>query len=189
MSRTFVEMVLTANQEYLKGFLQGYIAGVGVEYPFFFNHEAGIEAESLTEKIQEWATLSDKYQYVILEKALYEALQASAAIFSEATKIVSVKNVKSCQFEVTIKAHSRDDSKAIRELVQFRPSTLEMINWQESEEIDEKAKGVELYTPAHDYTYKASGSFKGDLETVIEFRKKLTGFSAVTAGEIKLERQ
>ncbi len=189
MSRTFVEIVLTANQEYVKGFLQGYIAGVGIERQFFFNHDAGIEAESLTEKIQEWTSFSDKFQYLILEKELYEALQASAAFFDDATRTVSVKNVKSCHFEVTIKAHSRDDSQAIRELVQLRPSTLEMIDWQESEEIDEKAKGVELYTPAHDYTYKASGSFKGDLETVVDFRKKLTGFSAVTAQEIKLERE
>ncbi len=71
MTRTFVEVVFEANKEYLKGFLHGYVTGSGKEYSYYLSSDAGVEAESLSQKLKELTALADKYQHVIIEKGLY----------------------------------------------------------------------------------------------------------------------
>ncbi len=191
MARNFVEVVFESNQKYLEGFLQGYLLGKKADLRYYFSRAVGVKAESLSEKIREWATLSDKYHYLIMEKKLYEAIMQTGAVqdAGEAlVKVVAVQRVKSGQFEVAINSASRDESKAVKEMLKLRPPVVEMIDWQQSVEIDKEARGVELYTPAHEYQFKASGSFKGAVDVLIAFRQKLTEFSSVTAKEIKLER-
>jgi hypothetical protein len=191
MSQQFIQIVFEAKEEYLQGLLAGYRMAKGIELKYFFNHAAGVKAESLSEKIKEWSSLSDKFQYVILEQGLYTLLKesgdASGPVRGAGYKILSARRILSGLFSVKVKDASPVDTAAIKQLVADKPAELQTIAWQEKEIRDEQGKGVELYTPVHEFVFHASGSFKGPIEALIAFRLRLTEHSALSAKEIELE--
>ncbi len=58
--------------------------------------------------------------------------------------------------------------------------------WQEHETVNRNGRGVELYSPLHDYVYEAEGSFSGGIEAVADLRAQLVLHDAVKVGQIKL---
>jgi hypothetical protein len=187
MAKKYVEVVLGANKEYTKGFLHGYLLGKGLSLKYFFNHDAGIKAESLSEKIKEWTALSDKFQHLLVEQDLYVSIQALDATLEPNIKILSGHSVVIGEFSFKIKSASIEEVKEVKKAIAEKPSGLLMADWKEKEKADPDAKGVELYTPTHDYTFEGSGCVKGEIESLITFRQQLTAHSAVDAKEIRLQ--
>ncbi len=181
MTAKYVQVVFEAKEEFIRGYLQGFMAGKGATWRYFFNHNAGIKAESLKEKIREWTSLSDKYQYLILPQELYDGVKQSGL------QVLSSQPVAAGKFSVTVKCACAKETQEIKKIIAEKPADLQTLDWQEDEKTDKKAHGVELYTPAHEYTCEASGSFAGEIETVIEFRRKLAEHSVVDARQIELE--
>lgn len=181
MTAKYVQTVFEAKEEFIRGYLQGFIAGKGASWRYFFNHNAGIKAESLKEKIREWTLLSDKYQYLLLQQELYDSVQQAGL------QALSCHPVALGKFSVTVKCASTKEAQEVKRIIAEKPVGVQTIDWQEEETTDKKAHGVELYTPVHEYTCEASGSFTGEIETVIEFRQKLAEHSVVDAKQIELE--
>ena len=190
MSQQYIQIVFEGKEQYVQGLLAGFRLAKGTELKYFFNHAAGVKAESLSEKIKEWSALSDKFQYVILEQGLYTLLQESSDAFGPVPgtplKILSARRILSGSFSVKVKDASPADTTAIKKLIADKPAELQTITWQEKEIRDEHGKGVELYTPLHEYVFHASGSFKGPIEALIAFRLRLAEHSALSAKEIEL---
>jgi len=191
MSSHFIQVLFEGNDEFIRGFLQGYRIGKGISAHYFFHHDAGIQAETLSQKLKEWTTLSNKYHYVLLDQDFFNRLKESGSdsglLADTGIKILSAKAVRSGTFSVKIKGASRAEASAIKKIVEEKPSDLQTRDWQEKETIDPDSKGVELYTPVHDYIFAAVGTFKGEIEALIAFRHHLSEHSAVTAKEIELE--
>lgn len=190
MSSRFIEVVFEAKEQYLRGLLEGFQSGKETTFKYFFNHDAGVQAESLAEKIKEWTSLSDRYQHLLMEQGLYDLVKKLGADQpAEQMKILSVRPVQSGKFSVKVKNAARGETDIIKKAFTEKPAAVKTIDWHETEKEDRKAKGIELYTPAHEYLYEASGAFEGELEALIAFRQKVAAFSAVNAREIELEFQ
>ena len=56
----------------------------------------------------------------------------------------------------------------------------------EREEVDPDAGGVELYAPAHAYTFRASGRITGPLDGVLAMQRRLRGLDFVTLEGLQL---
>ncbi|NLP11983.1 hypothetical protein GX408_16405 [bacterium] len=190
MPSEFIEVVFEANEHYLKGLLEGFQRGRNTAFKYFFSRDAGVQAESLGEKIKEWTSLSDKYQHLLMEQGLYHLLKKLGEDQpTEHMKIISARPVQSGKFSVKVKNAARGETDIIKKAFAEKPASVKTIDWHDEEKEDRKAKGIELYTPAHEYLYEASGTFQGELEALIVFRQKVAAFSTVTAKEIKLEFQ
>jgi len=190
MPSQFIEVVFEAQEQYLRGLLEGFQSGKKTAFKYFFNRDAGVQAESLAEKIKEWTSLSDRYQHLLMEQGLYDLVKKIGADRpSEQIKILSARPVQSAKFSVRVKNAARGETAVIKKAFAKKPAAVKAIEWHEEEKEDRKAKGIELYTPAHEYLYEASGVFQGELEALVAFRQKVSAFSAVTAKEIELEFQ
>jgi len=190
MPSHFIEVVFEAKEHYLRGLLHGLQSGNKTTFKYFFNRDAGVQAESFAEKIKEWTSLSDKYQHLLMEQGLYELVrQLGADQQAEHIHILSARPVQSGKFSVKVRNAARGETDIIKKAFAEKPAAVKSIDWHDEEKEDRKAKGIELYTPAHEYLYVASGAFQGELEALIAFRQKVTALSAVDANEIELEFQ
>ena len=91
---------------------------------FFFNHKAGIEAESLKEKLYEWTTLSDKYQYLLLEQDLYNSLQNAGLLSGDNLKMLSAQPVAMGKFSIHVKCASVKEAQEIKKMKQTNHNSL-----------------------------------------------------------------
>jgi len=187
----YVEVVLQGSKEYVRGFLDGYICAKGSDEAYYFNAECGVKAESLSERLQEIASLEDKYQHILMANALYEALPEAAAGESGrhlcGLPFVSAHAIQSGHFAFDIKTSSRPEAAAVKKAIDARRPQLELTSFKESEGVDKDAKGVELYARVHEYQYKASGVFSGAIIELINLRRALADHSIVHAKDIRLE--
>jgi len=111
----------------------------------------------------------------------------ASGFLGQQIKILSARPIKEGKFTIKIKDASKKDATSLRHLIHEKPPEVVVSGWQEKEKTDKNGKGIELYAPLHEYTFKASGSFSGEIAALIEFRQKLTAHSTVAAEVIKLE--
>jgi len=187
MSSRYMEVVLKSDARFAKGFLEGYLAGTGRSFRFFINEEAGIEAESLSEKLKELVGLADLFQRIVIEEDFWTALQKdAAAALGLSGHPIQARKISSGSFSVRIKEFSKESAAAIKQIVSGRPAGVTVEGWKENETVNRNGRGVELYSPLHDYVFEAEGSFSGGIEAVADLRAQLVLHDAVKAGLIKL---
>jgi hypothetical protein len=190
MAMNYVEAVVRADGRFVKGFLKGYLAGSGKAYRFFISEETGIKAESLSDKLKELVGLAENHQHIVIEEQFWTVIcseRAAAEALGLAGELFQSRRIKRGEFSLKIRDCSKADAGAIKEILQQKPEAVQVSGWQEQEKVHQDGKGIELYTPVHDYVYEASGSFAGEIEALVELRQSLTSHSPVVAGLIELE--
>lgn len=92
------------------------------------------------------------------------------------------------RFDFHAETYSRETADRIREAVHGHiPPGVRLEGFEESELRDPEAKGVELYTTVHDYTYKASGRFVGSPPGIFELHQRLREIDFVKEDELEIE--
>lgn len=85
-------------------------------------------------------------------------------------------------------AFSRELAARIRtELLAGLPPGVEGEDIEEREEQDPEARETELYTPEHEYVYRASGAFSGPFPGVLEVRRRALELPFVKLRTVELE--
>ena len=94
------------------------------------------------------------------------------------------------RFDFHAETYSREMADRIREAIHGQiPPGVRLEGFEESELSDPEAKGVELYTPVHAYTYKASGRFVGSPPGIFELHQRIREIDFVKEGELEIERR
>lgn len=92
------------------------------------------------------------------------------------------------RFDFHAETYSLETADRIREAVHGHiPPGVRLEGFEESELRDPEAKGVELYTTVHDYTYKASGRFTGSPPGIFELHQRMRGIDFVKEDELEIE--
>jgi hypothetical protein len=99
-----------------------------------------------------------------------------------------VSEVTSARFDFTVEIFSETAAAEVRRaLVEALPDGVEIADYQEREQRDASARGVELYAPAHPYAFRARGRVRGKLPGVLEVHRRARNLAFVKAEEIHLE--
>src|SRR5262245_37935827 len=116
------------------------------------------EHESLGEKMREAIGLrTDHTLYAAV--AAVEALERRIADGAELA-IEARRGFASAEFEFRIETPSRDAAVELRRTLAGWEG-VEVEDFRESKEIDRESRGVEVYTPVHDFEYRATGRLSG----------------------------
>ncbi len=187
----YYETVFEGKHDTIEGLLTGFLMGVDRDWDWFMARDVHIEAETFSEAIMEWASLKSKLHHVIIEEEFLKALEKAGEKHShrsplEANQIKSVKEIKSAEFKFKTKTYAKKYGDEIKEIMQELPKELELLDFKETVDKDSNAKGVELYTPAHDYEYHSQGKAVGSVKEIIQFRQKLDAHPLVEVSRIKL---
>lgn len=191
MEKKYYEVVFEGNFDLICGMLEGFLLGKGTKWEWYSSRESSIETETLSEAIKEWASLKTRLHHIILEEDLHNALQASLKDRGDLRYIKlkytrSAREIKSCSFKFTANAYAKKYSEEIKSIISNAPAGLMIDDYNPVEQVDESVKGVALYAPVHDYTFKCSGNAIGRFGDIISFRKILGEHPLVEVSSVKL---
>jgi len=191
MGKKYYEVVFEGKFDVICGMLEGFLLGKDAGWEWYSSKEAGIESESFTDIIKEWASLKTRLQHIILVEEFHNALQKAVKDKGDLRYIKlkytkSAKEIKNCSFNFTSNAFAKKYGDEIKGILSAPPAGVSITDYVPVEQMDESAIGVELYAPAHDYSFKCSGIAEGDFGRIIEFRKFLDDHPLIHVGNIKL---
>jgi hypothetical protein len=191
MGKKYSEVGFEGSYNIILGMLEGFLLGKGVNWEWYSSKDSGIETETFTEIIKEWVSLKTRLHHIVIEEDFHNALQSSLQERSDLRHLKlkytkSARLIKSCSFKFTANAFAKKYGEEIKAIITAPPAGVTIENYTPVEETDQSAKGVELYAPVHDYTYRGEGTASGEAGAIVSFRKVLNDHPLVQVSSIKL---
>jgi hypothetical protein len=178
-----VEMVGSGTQAV--GFVEGLRLGSGHKGPVWFAGHEELGIDGFLNKLQEALNL-ELHAVMTAEFAdqLATALENAPLI---AIEITEVKTINSAELGFKFKCFTREQAEEIREIVKRTvPDGVELQDYEEEETVNPDSKGVELYTPTHDYELEGKGRYLGAIPGVIDMAHKLAENELIHPEKIQL---
>jgi hypothetical protein len=192
MQKTFVEAVFEGEYRTIRGFIEGFVAARGKDSSFFICSDCGVEAETLSEHIKEWISLGSRLHHVLIESGLFAEIKAALEAAGEtallgSSSIRSSKQVKGAHFRFHFEAYGRKYADEIKAIIEALPEGVSLTDYRPEETIDEECRGVELYTPCHDYVFQGEGTISGPVELAIPLRAAFDAHPLIEAEKVLLD--
>lgn len=177
------EMVIEGREDDIRDLLPG--VATGGERPFW-GEELELQAGSLPDRIRELlGARSHHLLFVPGTQAgpLVRAIQGKSEIHLE-----RVREITSGRFSFKAKAFSPEVAAKIKRALHapLAPGVV-LEQHEEKEAVDPEAKGVELYSPVHDFTYRCHGTFSGTPPGIFEIHRTLQALDFVHEEKLELE--
>jgi hypothetical protein len=183
-------IIVDGPDETRRAFVAGFVAGQGADRAsVVYGSDLPLVRESIGARLRallpggrhEALLLAD----VRLAPALTSALRAADDL---GLRVAEQARLTAVWFTFTADTPSRDAAARIHALV-TRPAPGVMLVDEEREEIDPAAHGVDLYAPAHEYTFRARGRITGMLDGVVAIHRELRDTDFVTVEPVHLEER
>jgi len=183
MAKTYRELIVRGDDKLLKGFLWGYKCAKSIKSGLIFAHDHPIKTRHLREVL----TFRGAHVHIVASEAHNRAIvkairEAKALEFS----IVSDKKIRRAYFDFEFETFNRGVASGLKRRMRRAPAGLKLLNFKDKEEIDPSAKGVEIYTVSHEYSYRGSGRFQGEFDALLKFRARVCENEFVEADEITI---
>jgi hypothetical protein len=103
-------------------------------------------------------------------------------------RLERVREVRGASFAFEAEAYSHPVAEKIKKaLHDDLPAGVSLLDCVESEEHDPSAKGVELYSPAHAYTYRATGRFTGPPPGIFTLHQRMQDIDFVKEKALEID--
>ncbi|MHA1567978.1 MAG: hypothetical protein ACTSXZ_00790 [Alphaproteobacteria bacterium] len=188
MTKTFIELVIEGPADYVRGYIRGFMHARGPRAEVVFSDEIGLRDDGPVQKIKEALHLSREITHVIVD-------EETAALVREGINggktetgltIHSDRVIDSAEFTYSFEVFSREHGTLILKALQDPPAGIALDSHEHVLREDPNAKGVELYSPAHDYELKGKGKAMGPLDKIVWLYKELASFDQVDVEPINL---
>ena len=176
------EMVIEGKEEDIRDLLPG-VASDG-KRPFW-GEELELHADSFPDRIRELLGARSHYLLYVPSTqigALVRAIEGKPEI-----RLERVREILSGHFSFKAKAYSPEVTAKIQEVLHGPLPPGVALEEREEERIDSDAKGVELYTPVHDYTWRCRGIFSGTPPGIFQIHRALQALDFVHQEKLELE--
>lgn len=183
-----IEVIVQGREGYLLGFVRGLLIGERSQWWPVFNHEFGIQNETLAETLKEWVGLSDPLtRFIVPEAALPVLRRALADPRSVGLTLREARPILSASFEFTVAVYNAELGRKVREIFTKVPPGVVVAGLSLVEEEDPDATGVELYSPAHDYELKGKGTVSGSFRDVLYVHEQARREGQISESRLALE--
>jgi hypothetical protein len=189
MNEHYYDVVIEGSLDLMKGFVMGFIEGRGVAGDIFFGEEYHIESESKVGLLLQLMGFHDKTCTVIVGSGLYEVLAAALKRRQNTIplRILKVRQVSNASFAFSFGTYSREVGEEISSLLAHLPEGIVHEPDIELHRIlDPEGKGLETFTPLHDYELNGKGRISGSVKGVFELYHRLQHYEVVELGNMDL---
>lgn len=152
------ELLIEGSEDEMESLLQGR-SGV------IRGSELRLAGERFTDRILEF--LNSRTHHVVF------ASESQALELARHARLEGVFEVLEGRFGFTAEAFNPDNGAKIHDALNSDLPEGIMCVDLEKEELHPDAKGIELFTPAHDYVYKARGTIVGTPPGILEMNRRL----------------
>lgn len=184
MAATFHEIIVKGDAKTLKGFIRGIQVGGALKRGLYIGGESPIAAEHLKHLHVGHGKQTHIICTVPVRKRILDSIAAAADLGLE---IVFDEEIFRTYFEFEFETFNRDVAKAIKGCLKRLPAGLRLVDYEPDETVDQSARGVELYSPTHDYRFAGKGKLDGDIDSLLAFREAIAANEFVTVGEVRIE--
>ncbi|MBZ0268293.1 hypothetical protein K8I85_09055 [bacterium] len=184
---TYWEILVQGQPDKCEGLLAGLLLGAKSDARLFLANQAGIRTP-LGERLMDLVHAHAGVCHVIADAEGRRLLRSVAKKLPPlGMTIADEKKVASASFDYEFHAYAKRYGDEIRKLLASLPKGLSHTGDKPKETRDASAKGVEAYSPAHDYEIEGKGSFSGRVDQVLEARAMLNDHPLVNVGNVELE--
>ncbi|MCK4547827.1 MAG: hypothetical protein KAW17_10345 [Candidatus Eisenbacteria sp.] len=184
------ELVIAGHYDLARGFVMGFLTGKASPGPAIFSRERGIRRVSLGEKMLAWTGIHGTAAHVIVDEGVAGDLIRDITMAEEeiGLKVISNRPIEGAAFGFHFKVFARVYGEQIKRILGSAPSGLK-ISYEKApeEKVDPDARGVEAYTPSHEYEYSAKGTAAGRFADIYPLFGKLLEHPLVEVEEMELE--
>ena len=182
-------IVIDGGEKATRGFVSGFIGDRGVDATtVLLAEDAGVEPESLGARIVELLT-GGHHQVVLVVEELAAAFVEALKRGGSAARLAVVEHhrLAGASFGFAAETFARTVAEQVRAALRSLPTGVRIADRDESAETHPDEKGIDLYAPGHEYTYRAHGRVTGDLDGVLAVRRTLEQIEAVRLEGVHLE--
>ncbi len=190
MNERYYEVVIEGNIELIKGFVMGFLAGRGIEGGVFFDTGCRIEGACTAGPLMRLISAHDDISVVIVGSGLHDLLVTALTRQENIIplRIQKAREVLSAAFDCEFRTYSREVGTQLKGIVSRIPEGVDgESGFEMREKIDPEGKGVELFTPLHDYELTGKGRISGSVRGILDLYHQLGRFEVVELGELELE--
>ncbi len=186
---TFHELAIEGPHDLVHGFLAGLSIGAGSGAAPVFAHEASVAGPGLGSRLKELVGAHRQACRVILDGELRGLLKRAAKRMTAETglAILSDTRIRRASFVYRFQAYAVRYGIEIQDLLSALPAGLKIADRRAAEKHDPRARGVEVYSPAHEYEIEGGGTVVGRYDLVAEARRRLSAHPLIDAGPIELD--
>ena len=189
MNEQYYEVIIEGDQNLMKGFVMGFLAGRGISGGVFFDAACHIEGECASGPLMRLVKAQGNANVLIVGSALHDLLVAALNDHSHVLplRIKKVRQVLSAAFECTFRTYSREVGAELKEIVNGIPEGVDgKKGFEVQEKVDPEGKGLEFFTPLHEYELTGKGRLSGSVKGVLDLYQRLERFEVVELGELEL---
>jgi hypothetical protein len=183
MAVTYYELVIKGNGKLLKGFVRGYEVAKNIKRGLLLCSNYPIN----THHLKNILTFKGDHLHLIcgvrVRPGFLAAIEQAADLDFE---VVSDDEMHRTSFEFEFETFNKEVASDIKRILRTLPAGLEVVDFEREETTDPDAKGVEIYSPVHDYTFKGKGTVAGDVEKLCAFHAKLAEHEFFEVEDIRL---
>lgn len=179
---TYHEIIIKGDDNVVDGYLKGFLAGRGVKSGFYFSKDWPFRLGHIREII--------KYRgpvvHVICSGSLRATITSAVDKSDLEIEVETTRKIDSLSFGFNFMAANREVAASIKRTLGRLPAGVKLEDYAPEESVDPDAKGVEAYSPVHDYEFKGEGKARGDVDGVLALYRKLTENRAFRVEEINI---
>jgi hypothetical protein len=152
----------------------------------FRGEDLDLHADTFSERILELLGAKTHHLAFVTSDPARDLIRRIEA--DERLRLEGVREVRGASFAFEAEAYSPPIAEKITKALHHDlPAGVSLVDGRESEERDPEAKGVELYSPAHAYTYHASGRFTGTPPGIFELHLRLQDLDFVKEKALEID--
>jgi hypothetical protein len=177
------ELVIEGRENDIRELLPG-VATDG-EHPFW-GEDLDLHGGSLPDRIRE--LLGARSHHLLFVPGTQAGPLARAIQGKPEIRLERVREIANGRFSFEVKAYSPEVAAKIKKVLHGPlPPGVVLETCEEKEREDPEAKGVELYSPVHDFVYRSHGSFAGTPPGIFEIHRTLQALDFVHPEKLELE--
>lgn len=177
------ELVIEGREDDVRELLPG-VATDG-EHPYW-GEDLDLQGNSLPDRLRE--LLGARTHHLLFVPGTQVGPLTRAIEGKPEIRLERVREIASGCFSFEAEAYSPEVAARIKRVLHGPlPPEVVLETSDEKEREDPEAKGVELYSPVHDFVYRCRGSFSGPPPGIFEIHRTLQGMDFVHPEKLELE--
>jgi hypothetical protein len=168
---SFYEVIIKGDSKATRAYIEGVMQGKGIKDGFHFGEDHPLDLGHLKEMI--------KYHGDVLHMVVEAKLRASVeSAIKQAPEdlgleVVESRKIQRAYFHFKVKTANRHVAKRIKKILDTLPDDVQLTDYEPEEIVDPEAKGTEVYSPVHEYTFKGKGVIEGEPDGVNDVFNKM----------------
>jgi len=181
----FVRLELKGDTDVAVAFVEGYRLATPEAERVWYSHWEPMKAAGWFDALRE--RVGSQVRIVLPIDMADRVVEAVTATPRLKLQVGDRRTIRDAVFTFSFKCYSREEASEIRRLVeQNLPDGLALEGYEHEEKEDPSAKGVELYSPAHEFEFSGSGRYVGTVPAVFEMVHRLADQTFIHSGDVTL---